>query len=390
MKVTYLEVPKGSGSWRLRIETGRDDEGNRAFKYLTIKGSEDDAQRKRFELLNQHEQGTFSEPSKLTLASFYRQWVDSRLALKKICRGSAENYKIFFDTHVAPVLGGMKLQKVRGSDLQALYTGLATGGRLGQSSVAHVHHILSPAFRAARKARLITVNPMEEVDPPQKVKSKPKAIQGEKLQRLIASLPGKWFECPVTVGLAGGLRRGEVLGLRRGDVDLSTGKLNVQGQLVRYKDNSVEWKAPKSAKGVRRVTLPPEAVESLRLHIRAETERRMKLGVGQWKDTDYVFTGDDGLSPIVPNKLTDDFTALCDSIGLDGFTFHGTRHTHITALLKAVGKAGAKAVSERAGHADLGITLEVYQTVFAEDDDELGALSAGIFGGVQKVPGGRN
>jgi integrase len=48
------------------------------------------------------------------------------------------------------------------------------------------------------------------------------------------------------------LRRGEVLGLRRGDVDLSTGKVNVQGQLVRYKDNSIEWKAPKTAKGVRR------------------------------------------------------------------------------------------------------------------------------------------
>jgi hypothetical protein len=29
MKVTYLEVPKGSGSWRLRIETGRDEGGKR-------------------------------------------------------------------------------------------------------------------------------------------------------------------------------------------------------------------------------------------------------------------------------------------------------------------------------------------------------------------------
>jgi integrase len=66
----------------------------------------------------------------------------------------------------------------------------------------------------------------------------------------------------------------------------------------------------------------------------------MKLGLGQWKDTDYVFT-EDGVSPIVPNKLTDDFTALCDKIGLEGFTFHGTRHTHITALLKT-GRQGRR------------------------------------------------
>jgi hypothetical protein len=37
---------------------------------------------------------------------------------------------------------------------------------------------------------------------------------------------------------------------------------------------------------VRKLTLPPEAVEALRLHIRAATEKRMKLGLGQWKDTD--------------------------------------------------------------------------------------------------------
>jgi hypothetical protein len=72
------------------------------FRYETLRGSEDDAQRRRFELLNQHEQGTFSEPSKLTLAAFFRQWVEAGSALKKICRGTAENYKIVFNTHVAP------------------------------------------------------------------------------------------------------------------------------------------------------------------------------------------------------------------------------------------------------------------------------------------------
>ena len=55
------------------------------------------------------------------------------------------------------------------------------------------------------------------------------------------------------------------------------------------------------------------------------------------------------------------------------------RHTHITTLLQRVGKAGAKAVSRRAGHANLSTTLEVYQTVFEEDDRALADLSAGLF-----------
>ena len=64
---------------------------------------------------------------------------------------------------------------------------------------------------------------------------------------------------------------------------------------------------------------------------------------------------------------------------LRGVTFHTVRHTHITTLLQRVGKAGAKAVSRRAGRANLSTTLEVYQAVFEEDDRALGDLSAGLF-----------
>jgi integrase len=50
-------------------------------------------------------------------------------------------------------------------------------------------------------------------------------------------------------------------------------------------------------------------------------------------------------------------------------------------LLKKVGKTGAKAVSQRLGHADIQVTLGVYQTVFEEDDVELGDLASGLLGG---------
>jgi integrase len=48
-------------------------------------------------------------------------------------------------------------------------------------------------------------------------------------------------------------------------------------------------------------------------------------------------------------------------------------------LLQRCGKSGANAVSRRAGHANLSTTLEVYQTVFEEDDRALADLSAGLF-----------
>jgi integrase len=47
-------------------------------------------------------------------------------------------------------------------------------------------------------------------------------------------------------------------------------------------------------------------------------------------------------------------------------------------LLQRVGKAGAKAVSQRLGHADIAVTLRVYQTVLADDDRELADMMGTI------------
>jgi hypothetical protein len=48
MRVTYIE--RSPGTWRLRIERGRDADGKRLFSYETIRGTKDDAARRRFEL----------------------------------------------------------------------------------------------------------------------------------------------------------------------------------------------------------------------------------------------------------------------------------------------------------------------------------------------------
>ena len=87
-------------------------------------------------------------------------------------------------------------------------------------------------------------------------------------------------------------------------------------------------------------------------------------------DDAYVFSRDGGATPYRPAHLGTAFKDHCEAQGLD---------THITTLLQRVGKAGAKAVSQRAGHANLSTTLEVYQTVFEEDDRALADLSAPLF-----------
>ena len=99
---------------------------------------------------------------------------------------------------------------------------------------------------------------------------------------------------------------------------------------------------------------------------RAQARRRLRLQPRRRRDA-------------VPPRAPTAFKDHCEAQGLAGVTFHAVRHTHITTLLQRVGKAGAKAVSQRAGHANLSTTLEVYQTVFEEDDRALADLSAPLF-----------
>jgi integrase len=368
MKVTYIE--RSPGVWRLRIEIGKDDAGKRMFRYETVRGTEDDAGKRRYAILNAHEEGDFATPSKVTFGAFFKHWIDTRLALKKITRSTAENYNKIFGYFLQP-LAGKQLQRVTAQHVQAIYTDMAP--RVSPGTLAHVHKILSAYFKAARRAKLLKVNIMEEVEAPRRPKVKPKAMTEEAASQLIEKLDGHWLQPVVALSLVTGLRRGEVCGLRWCDVDLDAAKLHVRGQIVQYEDRSVEYVEAKTDAGRRSISLGLEAVELLRDHRRLCAERRLKVGAGGKLDDVYVFTLDDLVEPIKPSTLTRTVWEECGD-----FHFHQARHTHLTHLLARVGKTGAKAVSQRAGHADITTTLSIYQTVFEEDDRALADMSGGL------------
>ncbi len=80
------------------------------------------------------------------------------------------------------------------------------------------------------------------------------------------------------------------------------------------------------------------------------------LGLGR-NDGGLVFTTLDG-EMVRPRNLTKEFSRLVKRAGVRAVTFHGLRHTHITALL--ADGINPKVVSERAGHANVAITLGLY------------------------------
>ncbi len=66
-------------------------------------------------------------------------------------------------------------------------------------------------------------------------------------------------------------------------------------------------------------------------------------------------------SPINPNAVTLAFRRIIKRAGLKDIRIHDLRHTHATLMLKA--GIHPKVVSERLGHANIGITLDIYSHV---------------------------
>ena len=84
------------------------------------------------------------------------------------------------------------------------------------------------------------------------------------------------------------------------------------------------------------------------------------LVLGGRSDDDFVLCHPDG-TPLNPNAVTSAFIKLVRGAGLPHLRLHDLRHTHATLMLKA--GVHPKVVSERLGHASIGITLDTYSHV---------------------------
>ena len=151
------------------------------------------------------------------------------------------------------------------------------------------------------------------------------------------------------VAFYAGLRRGEIIGLRHEDVDLAGGVIR-----VRRGWDMVEGEIePKSRKGRRKVPIP--AV--LRDHLDALELR-----------SDGQLFG----SPHWVGRANERARERWGTAGLPVLTLHEARHTYASLMIHA--GVNAKALSTFMGHANIGITLDLYGHMFPGSEDEAATL----------------
>ncbi len=363
---------RGARSWELKFEIAADG-GDRETQYRSFKGTKADAQRELTRLTASAINGTYVDPSKITVSEFFERWLKD-WAEANTSPKTLQRYVQLVRSYIDPHIGSLQLQKLKPVQLSELYAMLLREGgykgrKLSARSVGNVHRLLHGALVHAVTWGIILQNPSDNVSPPRSEAVEIEILRDGEAKELLSKLHGSPLYMIAVLGLATGMRRGEMLALRWQDI--SGDKIRVERSLEQSKLGGLRFKATKTKAGKRTISIPPSIVAELRKHRLAQQERWLALGLGKIADDALVFVTWDGKLQ-KPDTVSRDWSKNVGTV-----TLHALRHTHASQLIAA--GMDVVSVSRRLGHAKPTITLSIYAHLFANTDDRAADIVEAAF-----------
>ena len=312
-----------------------------------------------------------TEPS-LTISDYLDEWL--ALLHTRVRRSTHATYQRMVDIYLRPHIGALPLVELTPHRLDRLYTDLLSSGgrggrRLARGTITHIHAVLRAALADAVDRQLIPENAACKAHVP---KYDPEADlaptrmttwDAHQTRRFLDLSSEHQLHDLWRVALGTGMRRGELLGLRWSDVDLSTGQLRVSAALTEVA-GVLRLGRPKSGRS-RTLFLDDATLAAIDRQSRTMDTHGYGL----------VFARPDH-SPWPPTIVTDRWRGQWPRLersGVPKIRLHATRHVHATLLL-AEG-VHIKVVSERLGHSTISLTMDIYAHVLpAMDRDAAEAI----------------
>lgn len=345
-------------SWAYAVDMGRPG-GKRQQRLKGGFATEEEARAAMTRLQVEVRDGTHVDPQSLTVG----KWLDRWLAGVDVRPSTKDSYELHVRARIKPAIGDVRLQDLEPMDVRALYAELkqsgGTSGRpLSAKTVHNVHLCLRKALSDAVRDRLIARNP---ADAAHKLPDRPEMRwwNAEQLRQFLDHVSEDHLAALWRLAAMTGMRRGELLGLRWGDVDLDHAVVAVRRQWSKA-GGGVDYRPLKGGRGgasSRRIDLDAVTVTVLRQHRLRQLEDRAFLGRGKLTPADPVFCREDG-ELIDPDGLTQRFARHVKDARLPRIRLHDVRHTHATLALEA--GVHPKVVQERLGHSSISVTLDTY------------------------------
>lgn len=246
------------------------------------------------------------------------------------------------------------------------------------NSVFLVNKILKRFFEYAVSEGFVLKNPCKGIILPKKTIERQNVNEVDPFTdgeiKLILENSDNNMRIIFLMGICSGLRRGEILGLRLGDVDLQKGEVSVNGSLKRTRiiendgtyENVTIYEDPKTKNSFRKVPISDILNRELKKYINNIREKWLKLGL-KLDENSYIFTTET-CSIIDGTNLLRTWNRTLSRAGVRYRKFHNTRHTFATKLFEQ--GVPLKTVQMLLGHANISITSDTYIHVIPKQKED--------------------
>jgi len=268
---------------------------------------------------------------------YAQKWVETRKVDGAPLRPrTREHYQRLLANHIYPTF---KAKPVRDISMESVDCWYAKTAKDAPTVRAQAYSLLRTILETARKRdRLLDVNPCEIVGAGSaKRKSKTNIATFAEIDTIVSEMPARLAPM-ILLATWCALRFGELVELRRNDVDLQVGVIHVRRGATRV-DGGWDIGPTKSEAGVRDVTIPPHVLPAIEAHLQSEH-------VGKARDA-LLFPPQTG-ERLQPSTLYRHYYRARAKAKRTDLRFHDLRHTGAT--LAAQTGATLAELMARIGH----------------------------------------
>ncbi len=354
-------MAKASGPQRPRRRFGRVRKlpsGHYQAGYLAPDGSVIYAERTfptkavadRFLVLTESEMlsGTWTAPERRR--ETVSEWAERWWRRDHLRRSTAVRDNGYLRRYILPELGALPLAEIDRETVQAWADKL--GERLAPATVKQALLLFGQLVDGAVEDGLLRSRPWRRIVLPHQERAEMRFLDPPEIERLAAAIDPR-YKALVIVGAYGGLRIGELAGLRCKSIT-PAGEVTVT-ETATEAEGVVTIGPPKTRAGIRNVVLPAGAAEVLAGHLAALVDQ----GPEAW-----VFPAPDGGVLRAASWRSRFWRPAVRLAALEPLRPHDLRHTAV-ALWIAAG-IGVLEVSRLAGHTSTSFTLDRYGHLFPQ------------------------
>lgn len=352
------------GRWCAAVDLGVVN-GKRRRKYVYGKTRKEVADKLKTLHAKQQQGATLKSSDRKTLAAFIAWWLEQMVKPQ----GSPATYILYEKLtrlYVLPTLGTTRLAALTSQQCQELWNTLAE--TLSPGTVNDCRKVLRAGLNVAVRFGEILRNPVAGTTTPPAPRYVPPPAEIADVRALVAAADAGPIGMLVRVAVETGMRSGELIALRRSDLDLERRRITVATKLARglkaADGPSKLERGPTKGRRARTVAISAQLAARLVAHLAALDAAA--AADDQWQEHGLVLPGAHG-GPMEQTSVRYYFKKVLTAAGLAPMRVHDLRHW--AASLALAGGVSPAVVRERLGHSSYAITMDVYGHLLPEVED---------------------